>query len=405
MDADEGLYFAHLPKTGGVSVRSMLADWFDTAEILPSFVEDDLAGWSDEALAGYRYLGSHFTGTAFARVTAASRRSWRIATFLREPAARTLSHLRHVQRVGDHVLQPRLRDLSPAACLADPEVAREFGNYQSRYLLRAVDASAEPAGDACTALASQVELVGLNEATEASLLLFAHRLCHPPLAGLRWENADPERGRASRATDPALLPTLRAMNSEDELLHAAGRERFLAEFATLCDTLGQPAVDPLTATGEQLTAVRAAVARDVEARLRQAPGPRGWARLLRVVGGDAIDLAPAWEPGSGMIRRGVAPGQPLRFEFDRGAAPLAEIELTALLPHYERRWAPRLALDGAECRVTRTGAVRNVARFRASVPARVPADRLFRLDFVLPARNRHEWGLSALLRVAVRLAG
>ena len=63
MDADEGLYFAHLPKTGGVSVRSMLADWFDTAEILPSFVEDDLAGGSDEALAGYRYLGSHFTGT------------------------------------------------------------------------------------------------------------------------------------------------------------------------------------------------------------------------------------------------------------------------------------------------------------------------------------------------------
>lgn len=405
MDADEGLYFAHLPKTGGVSVRSMLADWFDTAEILPSFVEDDLAGWSDEALAGYRYLGSHFTGTAFDRLAAASRRPWRIATFLREPAARTLSHLRHVQRVGDHVLQSRLRDLSPAACLADPEAVREFGDYQSRYLLRAVEGSAEPAGDAPAALARRIELVGLTEAMEASLLLFAHRLGHRPLAALRWKNVDPDRKSASRAPDPALLPVLREMNAGDEQLYIAGRERLLADFAALCDALGQAAVDPLVATGEQLARVRAAVARDVEARLRAAPGPRGWARLLRVIGGDAIDLAPTWEPGSGMIRRGVAPGQPLRFEFDRGAAPLAEIELTALLPHYARRWAPRLALDGAECRVTRIGAVRNVARFRASVPLRVPADRLFCLDLVLPARNFHEWGLNALLRVAVRLAG
>ena len=99
-DDAELIYYLHIPKTAGTSVIHFLHDVYDPVLICPYGLWDELVHASSEELAAWRVYVGHFGG-----VLPLWLRRWpRTLTVLRDPVARTISHIRHVKRDFRHPL-------------------------------------------------------------------------------------------------------------------------------------------------------------------------------------------------------------------------------------------------------------------------------------------------------------
>ena len=355
---NDAVFFAHIPKTAGRSVREAIGGWFDTSEMLPTIREIDVEVFSEEIRRACRYVGSHFTYRNFVELQRASARHWHTVTFLREPRRRTLSHLRFVQRGNDlnHPFSERLRTRSLAEAVEADDLRAEFANYQARYLVRALAPEAVEPASAVLVLQDRVEIVGLAECIDASLLLAAYRWAMPPLGPARVVNADPDPGAKAHVSQllAELSGTLEEMNKLDDELYAAGRDRFLGDFARMCDELGVTRVDPLAPQAEDasgLAPLARAVEANVTARRRVVPGPARGALVLRVRGAASLSLFPPDDARAILLRPAAFSGQPIDVLVDTGGRRISEISIVTAPPYEGARWQPQVSVDGAGCTV------------------------------------------------------
>jgi hypothetical protein len=132
------LYFWHIPKTAGTSFTGWLESHFRADEVFGPHLLPDLRSATEADVLGKSLYRGHF-GTELPERLATPVTS---LVLLREPRARTVSHLSHIWRAPDHYLHDRIHrtggDL--AAVLADPVLRMSVTDMQARYL--AVD----PAG-------------------------------------------------------------------------------------------------------------------------------------------------------------------------------------------------------------------------------------------------------------------
>lgn len=125
------LFFLHIPKTAGTSLRLYLTDQFETGTVCPDI------GWGSMSLArakrlcDYKLIQGHFDTRILPFLPPRCRK----ATFLREPVARTISAINHA--LLDPAFRPpslevegrTLRDI-----VHDPTSMRLFGNSQTGLL-------------------------------------------------------------------------------------------------------------------------------------------------------------------------------------------------------------------------------------------------------------------------------
>ena len=129
-DDAELIYYLHIPKTAGTSVIHFLHDVYDPALICPYGLWDELVHASSEELAAWRVYVGHFGG-----VLPLWLRRWpRTLTVLRDPVARTISHIRHVKRDFRHPLHRLALGKRVAEYCLDPTLSRSVENLQARYL-------------------------------------------------------------------------------------------------------------------------------------------------------------------------------------------------------------------------------------------------------------------------------
>jgi hypothetical protein len=128
-----GLYFWHIPKTAGMSVWTWLEPHYCADAVYrPHLLPDLLQSAAAAELRDRRLFRGHFVDAPLQLV------SPRLTTItvLREPVARSLSHLAHVERAADHPQHDRVRsyDGNVDALLADPVLRRMLQDFQCRYL-------------------------------------------------------------------------------------------------------------------------------------------------------------------------------------------------------------------------------------------------------------------------------
>jgi hypothetical protein len=261
-------YFLHIPKTAGTSLNEFLRRVEGPGRVATQLIWDDLAGGA--LPEGARVIGGHFGGLLPVWLN-----RWpRVLTVVRNPVARALSHINHVQRSPDHPLHRTADGLAIVEYCRHPLLRTTVDNLQARYLaslsfaravvprpgdaggafgsrsvafeaaLSALDPTAGLRGAAVRAL-DDLEAVGVCERFAATVRLFARVL------GWQGEFPEPRLNTAAEGQKSVrdLAPEELAALAECNAIDLDVYRHAWARFRELCgrhgiDTDDAPAADP-----------------------------------------------------------------------------------------------------------------------------------------------------------------
>jgi hypothetical protein len=245
------LFFMHIPKTAGRSVRMYLENQYDVDAICPA---EDWQGVQalDRPLSDYTLIRGHFAFNMAQNLPGA-----KILTVLREPLRRTISGLRHMQRdPAFHALHVLARDMTLAEMLRDRQIMRAQRNVQTAYLC--ASASAEriaaflalssggdagevegpPSLDLALKRLRQVHFLGLMEDLPACIEELALAMHYHQVQDFPFINEDPNTRSEIDALTQDDLDILREANLLDLQLYAqaqswAAQRRFESRMRAL----------------------------------------------------------------------------------------------------------------------------------------------------------------------------
>lgn len=127
------LFFMHIPKTAGSSIRMFLENQYHAEEIYPAEGWGGTLSTAREA-GGYRLVRGHFAFNMSQSVPDA-----RILTVLRNPLLRTVSALRHIKRDPQfHALHQVAKDMTLQEMLRSPQIMPAQRDIQTAYLCASV---------------------------------------------------------------------------------------------------------------------------------------------------------------------------------------------------------------------------------------------------------------------------
>ncbi|WP_192244061.1 sulfotransferase family 2 domain-containing protein [Mesorhizobium silamurunense] len=163
------IYFQHIPKTAGVSVRTWLHSYYGD-RLCPAWLADDLVRLAPELLRDYKAFAGHFHSYLEPYLG----RNLVTVTVLREPVARTRSHWHHVRRAPEHPHHLRVTGQTFTDFVMDDLNRVMIEDYQARYLMK-LPLSLEVVAHRHTR--TDATLSALSEALEQTSL----PLCKPEL--------------------------------------------------------------------------------------------------------------------------------------------------------------------------------------------------------------------------------
>ena len=235
------LFFMHIPKTAGMSMRMYLGEQYHPRDICPAESWREIVG-HEQDVRSFRLVRGHFRYNMRALVPEDSR----MLVVLREPLARTVSALRHLKRDPNfHPTWAIARDLSVAEMIRHPDIMAFQRDIQARFLCasnspEAVAArfqQAEPgeevdAGDlepppelqlAADRLET-IEFVGLTENLDAVVSAMAREMNYHPPAYFPLINENPDRADPLRGLTGEDLELVREYNAIDLQLYECARK-------------------------------------------------------------------------------------------------------------------------------------------------------------------------------------
>lgn len=127
---NERLYFLHIPKTGGTTLRAWLESHFPAAEVLRPESPERLFGRGAPVRAGWRFSSGHY-GMMFPALVGDP---CGVVTMLREPLARSVSHYRDIRSRPRHPLFGLASGMSFERFVMSDAGDTELRNLQCRFL-------------------------------------------------------------------------------------------------------------------------------------------------------------------------------------------------------------------------------------------------------------------------------
>ncbi|MCZ2838602.1 hypothetical protein [Modestobacter sp. VKM Ac-2985] len=268
------LYFWHIPKTAGTSFIQWLDSHHEPDDVFAPQLLPQLEATRDEDLRGRLLYRGHLADELSRRLAGPTVD----ITLLRNPRARTVSHLCHIWRAPEHYLHDRLHRIGNdlAAVVQDPVLRLALTDVQARYLATSTADTRDTrlpeeatgfflaqARYELAALPSKPVLVhratqrlrrmadfGFAEELDALAQRVANRRGWPPATAMPRSNVRPAGAPWELpALTPGDLRALDSLNRADSALYQAARR--LVQLRAVRST---PARIPFPRRGERATA-------------------------------------------------------------------------------------------------------------------------------------------------------
>ena len=129
---DRQLYFLHIPKTAGTTLRVLLENRFHVDEICPAYDFLSLTAYPANELMEFRFFRGHM---GYNLVNYLPERPYTLL-MLRDPVKRTISHFEYIKRDPAHPRHRQIheRNLDLQSFLEDPALRIELENSQTKPL-------------------------------------------------------------------------------------------------------------------------------------------------------------------------------------------------------------------------------------------------------------------------------
>ncbi len=148
IEPNSQVYFMHVPKTAGTSLRAILDQQFKPQEICPALVPEDLLALSPDDFARFRLFRGHF-GLGFRHLLP---REPLILTLVRDPVEHTISHYEHTRRAPTHPYHEDAARQTLEEFIQDDAHADLYANFQTQAVVGDFDprlaVSGAPTGNA-----------------------------------------------------------------------------------------------------------------------------------------------------------------------------------------------------------------------------------------------------------------
>jgi hypothetical protein len=236
------LFFMHIPKTAGMSMRQYLSDQYHPDEICPAERWQDLLDLERD-VGSYRLVRGHFRNNLRELVAPGAR----MLVVLREPLRRTVSALRHLGRDPDfHQTHEMAKHLTLGDLIRHPEIMAYQRDVQARFLCasmpaadvtaylgsarsrdRDVDAGDQekpPAFQLAADRLEAIEFIGVTEDLGAVVATMAQEMNFHPPAHFPIINENPERIEPLLGLTEQELDIIREHNKIDLQLYDFARK-------------------------------------------------------------------------------------------------------------------------------------------------------------------------------------
>lgn len=124
------IYFNHIPKTAGTSLRHSLSRLFDPTKCRPEWFLEDYLKVPKNNLNEVDFLAGHFG----AYPLKLHPRKLQTITFLRDPVQRSHSHFLHIQNDLEHPANQIVREMTFSEFINSDLSEIELLNYQARFI-------------------------------------------------------------------------------------------------------------------------------------------------------------------------------------------------------------------------------------------------------------------------------
>jgi hypothetical protein len=234
----------HIPKTAGMTLRTFLGNQYPVSQRMPANDWLELLDLDIKDIDKYNLFQGHFTCGIFDLIPA----DVKTIVFLREPIARTISHLKHLSRdpnfhsahqlAAGRSLDELVRDDRMMDLCCNIQTAQLSNDIPGESILRGLQAERDsgqvPDPDAyvlppdlsqAERTLDRFDFVGFVESMQEDILQLSMALgLHPPVL-LAKTNDDPDGAIDLSTLQPDTLAILRERNALDIALYEAANRR------------------------------------------------------------------------------------------------------------------------------------------------------------------------------------
>ncbi|MBW4517313.1 MAG: sulfotransferase family protein [Timaviella obliquedivisa GSE-PSE-MK23-08B] len=250
-------YYIHIPKTAGMTFRTVVADYFHSDEICPATLGHMMAQVNPQDLPKYRLLRGHLVYVDFK--TLLPKKNFVHATMLREPVAQLVSHYEYIRRMPTDPDYAKVKEMSLEEFVQYFTIANLRRNTQTYHVAKAARFDIEhlPAQDVFEIALESLDhfaFAGLVERFQDSLFLLSYIFGWRPIMNTRKENASNTQGDprgicgAARSLhkesyadrlSPATLQLIKENTQLDQQLYDYASQIFSDRFTQMIEDLQQ----------------------------------------------------------------------------------------------------------------------------------------------------------------------
>ncbi|MBD2088484.1 sulfotransferase family 2 domain-containing protein [Microcoleus sp. FACHB-1515] len=236
---EDVMYFCHIPKTAGMTFRTIVEDYFSCKDVCPATLNAHIAKFSQEQLETYRLFRGHLVFVDLPGML--PQRNFVNVTMLRDPIARVISHYEYIRRTPGDPHHEAVMSMTLEEFSQKLTVGKVGKNIQTFYIAKTQQFHLEKLSpqevlEIAKEGIDRYAFAGILERFQDSLFLLSYIFGWKPILNQRKENASAKQ-TTYNGLPQSTIDCIRENSLLDIELYEYAEEIFNQRFDQMCADL------------------------------------------------------------------------------------------------------------------------------------------------------------------------